>query len=161
MQFCYLNTPIGKLLLAGEEDSLCHVGFPTGSLSREPDSNWKFSERPFTAAREQLTAYFRGELSSFELTLKPQGTVFQLRVLDELRKIPYGETASYGEIARRIGKPNAARAVGAANGRNPLPIVIPCHRVIGSNGQLTGFGGGMSAKQALLKLEAQKSRALL
>jgi methylated-DNA-[protein]-cysteine S-methyltransferase len=105
-----------------------------------------------------LTAYFDGKLREFDLSLKPDGTEFQLDVLAQLQKIPYGTTASYGDIAKRIGRPKAVRAVGAANGRNPLPIIIPCHRVIGSGGALTGFGGGLPTKEALLRLEMENSQ---
>ncbi|RLA26611.1 MAG: cysteine methyltransferase [Gammaproteobacteria bacterium] len=158
MYYCYLDTPIGDLLLAGDEDALSLVGFPEGSMRREPQSDWIFSDKPFAAAREQLTAYFAGERKTFDLKLNPVGTEFQLQVLDELQKIPYGITASYGDIAKRIGRPKAVRAVGAANGRNPIPIIIPCHRVIGSTGKLTGFGGGIPTKKALLKLELEHSQ---
>ena len=132
MYYCYLDTPIGELLLAGDEEALCLVGFPEGSMRREPDPDWIFAEKPLAE--------------------------FQLRVLDELQKIPYGTTTSYGEIAKRIGRPKAVRAVGAANGRNPIPIVIPCHRVIGSTGSMTGFGGGIPTKEALLRLEMEHSQ---
>jgi methylated-DNA-[protein]-cysteine S-methyltransferase len=104
-------------------------------------------------ARGQLEEYFAGTRTAFDLPLHPQGTAFQLTVWDELARIPYAETISYGELARRIGQPQAMRAVGAANGRNPLPIVVPCHRVIGNNGHLTGFGGGLPAKRFLLGWE--------
>ena len=160
MYYSYLETPIGDLLLAGDEDALSLIGFPEGSMRREPESDWIFSDKPFAAAREQLTAYFAGERKSFDLQLNPVGTEFQLQVLDELQKIPYGATASYGDIAKRIGRPKAVRAVGAANGRNPIPIIIPCHRVIGSTGKLTGFGGGIPTKKALLKLELEHSQFL-
>jgi methylated-DNA-[protein]-cysteine S-methyltransferase len=158
MYYCYLDTPIGDLLLAGDENALSLIGFPEGSMRREPEPDWIFSDKPFAAAREQLTAYFAGERKSFDLNLNPVGTEFQLQVLDELQKIPYGITASYGDIAKRIGRPKAVRAVGAANGRNPIPIIIPCHRVIGSTGKLTGFGGGIPTKKALLKLELEHSQ---
>lgn len=158
MYYCYLDTPIGDLLLAGDEDALSLIGFPEGSMRRDPEPDWIFSDKPFAAAREQLTAYFAGERKSFDLKLKPVGTEFQLQVLGELQKIPYGITTSYGEIAKRIGRPKAVRAVGAANGRNPIPIIIPCHRVIGSTGKLTGFGGGIPTKKALLKLELEHSQ---
>jgi methylated-DNA-[protein]-cysteine S-methyltransferase len=158
MYYCYLETPIGDLLLAGNEDALSLIGFPEGAMRREPEPDWIFSDKPFAAVREQLTAYFAGERKSFDLNLNPVGTEFQLQVLDELQKIPYGITASYGEIAQRIGRPKAVRAVGAANGRNPIPIIIPCHRVIGSTGKLTGFGGGIPTKKALLKLELEHSQ---
>jgi methylated-DNA-[protein]-cysteine S-methyltransferase len=158
MYYCYLNTPIGDLLLAGDEEALCLVGFPQGSMRREPETDWIYSEKPFKEARDQLVSYFAGKLQSFDLKLRPGGTEFQLQVLNELQKIPYGSTASYGDIAKRIGKPKAVRAVGAANGRNPIPIIIPCHRVIGSTGKMTGFGGGIPTKEALLRLELEHSQ---
>ena len=158
MYYRYLDTPIGELLLAGDDEGLALVSFPEGSMRREPEADWVRSDAPFEEASRQLLAYFAGELKEFDLPLKPNGTEFQLAVLEELQNIPYGETASYGDIASRIGRPKAVRAVGAANGRNPLPIIIPCHRVIGSGGQLTGFGGGLPTKQALLKLELEHSQ---
>lgn len=158
MYYCYFETPIGDLLLAGDEDTLHMIGFPEGSMRREAEADWIYSDKPFAEARRQLGAYFAGELQSFDLKLSPNGTEFQLQVLDELQKIPYGTTASYGDIAKRIGRPKAVRAVGAANGRNPLPIIIPCHRVIGSSGDLTGFGGGIPTKKALLRLELEHSQ---
>jgi methylated-DNA-[protein]-cysteine S-methyltransferase len=158
MFYCYLETPVGELILAGDEDVLRMVEFPVGAVSREPAPDWIYSEKPFGNALRQLSEYFAGELTSFKLNLQPGGTPFQLQVLAELQKIPYGTTTSYGEIARRIGRPKAVRAVGAANGRNPIPIIIPCHRVIGSNGSLTGFGGGLAVKQALLRLELEYSQ---
>jgi methylated-DNA-[protein]-cysteine S-methyltransferase len=108
----------------------------------------------------QLRAYFAGELETFELDLAPEGTPFQQKVWSELLNIPFGETISYGELARRIGNPNASRAVGLANGSNPIPIIIPCHRVIGSNGKLTGYGGGLPIKEKLLALEKRQLRLL-
>ncbi len=158
MYYCYLKTPIGELLLAGDEDALSLVGFPEGSMRREPEADWIYSEKPFAEARSQLTGYFAGTLKSFDLKLCPGGTEFQLQVLEELQKIPYGTTTSYGDIAKRIGRPKAVRAVGAANGRNPIPVIIPCHRVIGSSGDLTGFGGGIPTKKALLRLELEHSQ---
>lgn len=158
MYYRYLTTPIGDLLLAGDESALCVVGFPEGSRRREPEPDWIYSEKGFEPACEQLQAYFEGTLREFDLPLRPGGTEFQRRVLEELRKIPYGMTVSYGDIARRIGKPKAVRAVGAANARNPIPIIIPCHRVIGASGDLTGFGGGLAVKQALLRHEMEHSR---
>ena len=157
MYYCYLTTPIGDLLLAGEDETLSLVAFPEGSMRRDPDPDWIYNEKQFANARQQLTEYFDGERKEFDLPLSLAGTEFQLRVLDELQRIPYGETTSYGDIAARIGKPQAMRAVGAANGRNPIPIIVPCHRVIGRSGDLTGFGGGLDAKQALLQLEAENS----
>lgn len=153
MYYCWFNSPIGKLLLAGDEQGLQRLGFPQGKGHVAPESDWVENDNFFTEVKRQLNAYFDGELKEFSLSLAPRGTEFQLRVLDALQRIPFGETCSYGELAQVIGKPNASRAVGAANGRNPLPIVIPCHRVIGSNGTLTGFGGGLDVKQFLLNLE--------
>ncbi len=157
MYYRYLATPIGDLLLAGFEEALCVVGFPEGSGRREPEPEWIWSEKPFDTACAQLQDYFEGTRQAFDLPLRPAGTPFQLRVLEELRKIPYGTTVSYGDIARRIGNPKAVRAVGAANGRNPIPIIIPCHRVIGASGDLTGFGGGLAVKEALLRHELEHS----
>ncbi len=153
MKYCYLNSPIGQLLLAGDEEGLKIIGFPEGKGRREPEETWTEDASVFGDARRQLSEYFAGQRRHFDLKLAPHGTEFQLQVLKELQKIPYGETISYGELAKRIGRPKASRAVGMANGRNPLPIVIPCHRVIGSNGSLTGFGGGIPTKKKLLHLE--------
>jgi methylated-DNA-[protein]-cysteine S-methyltransferase len=161
MYYCYLDTPIGELLLAGENNALSMIGFPKGSMRRDPESDWIYNEKPLAKAREQLQEYFAGDRKDFDLPLQFDGTEFQVKVLNALQKIPYGETVSYGEIARRIGKPKAVRAVGAANGRNPIPIVVPCHRVIGSSGDLTGFGGGLDTKEALLRLEAENTHDLL
>ncbi|MGH8196324.1 MAG: methylated-DNA--[protein]-cysteine S-methyltransferase [Woeseiaceae bacterium] len=158
MYYSYLATPVGELLLAGDDEALCLISFPEGSKRREPEPDWIYSERPFNDAREQLRAYFDGKLQEFDLKLRPDGTEFQREVLAELQKIPYGTTTSYGEIAKRIGRPKAMRAVGAANGHNPIPIVIPCHRVIGASGDLTGFGGGLPVKEALLRLELEHSQ---
>lgn len=161
MYYCYMDTPIGELLLAGDDDGLSLVGFPTGKMRHDPEPDWIFNEKPFAAARQQLEEYFAGERKDFDLPLHLSGTDFQIQVLQELRRIPYGETRSYGDIAKRIGRPKAMRAVGAANGRNPIPIIVPCHRVIGSSGDLTGFGGGLDTKEALLRLEAENSGLLL
>ena len=161
MYYSFLDTPIGELLLAGEEGALSMIGFPKGSMRREPEADWIFNEKPLADACEQLREYFSGDRQVFDLPLKLNGTEFQVSVLKALQEIPYGQTTSYGEIARRIGRPKAVRAVGAANGRNPIPIVVPCHRVIGSTGDLTGFGGGLDTKEALLRLEAEHTQDLL
>jgi len=161
MYYCYLDTPIGELLLACEGDALSMIGFPKGSMRRDPEPDWIFNEAPLKNARTQLAEYFDGERRGFDLPLKLDGTEFQVSVLEALLEIPYGETTSYGAIAKQIGRPKAVRAVGAANGRNPIPIIIPCHRVIGSSGDLTGFGGGLDTKEALLRLEAENSNKLL
>ena len=155
MYYCYFETPIGELLLAGDDDALAMVGFPEGSMRRDPEPDWIYNEKPFGEAMRQLAEYFSGERRRFDLPLRLDGTEFQVKVLRELEKIPYGETTSYGAIAKRIGHPRAVRAVGAANGRNPIPIIVPCHRVIGKSGDLTGFGGGLDTKEALLRLEAE------
>ena len=157
MYYCYLDSPIGELLLAGDGDALCGIGFPDGPMRREPEPGWILNEKPLRTAKQQLKEYFAGKRKAFDLPLKLHGTVFQVQVLKALLKIPYGKTASYGDIARRIGKPKAVRAVGAANGRNPIPIIVPCHRVIGANGSLTGFGGGLKTKALLLRLEAENA----
>ena len=161
MYYCYVDTPIGELLLAGEDDALSMIGFPKGSMRRDPEPDWIYNEKPLANARKQLDEYFKGARKDFDLPLKLGGTEFQVSVLRALQNIPYGETVSYGEIAKRIGRPKAVRAVGAANGRNPIPIVVPCHRVIGSGGDLTGFGGGLDTKEALLRLEAENTQDLL
>ena len=158
MYYCYFDSPVGELLLAGDDDALSLVSFPEGSMRRDPEPAWIYNEKPFTAARQQLTEYFAGARREFDLPLKLSGTEFQLSVLHALQQIPYGETTSYSDIAERIGRPKAVRAVGAANGRNPIPIIVPCHRVIGSHGDLTGFGGGLDTKEALLRLEAEHSQ---
>ncbi|NOY29917.1 MAG: methylated-DNA--[protein]-cysteine S-methyltransferase [Planctomycetes bacterium] len=155
MNYTYLDTPIGELLLAGDQDGLRELGFPDGPKRRRAEPAWELRDTFFAEAKSQLNDYFSGSLRTFSLPLKPSGTPFQLDVLQQLQKIPYGETVSYGEIAARLGRPKAMRAVGAANGRNPIPVIIPCHRVIGSNGKLTGFGGGLPTKSALLKLERE------
>ncbi len=155
MNYTYLDTPIGELLLVGDQYVLQELGFPDGPKRRRAEPDWELRDAIFSETKAQLNDYFSGSLRTFSLPLKPSGTPFQLGVLQQLLKVPYGETVSYGEIAARLGKPKAMRAVGAANGRNPIPVIIPCHRVIGSNGKLTGFGGGLPTKAALLKLEQE------
>ena len=152
MYYCYFESPVGNLLLTGNE-LLESLHFPLGKTRMEPGKDWIYKAELFLEAIDQLEAYFKGERTRFDLELKVQGTEFQKMVWKELVKIPYGETISYGELARRIGNPNACRAVGLANGKNPISIIVPCHRVIGKNGSLTGFGGGLEAKKTLLDLE--------
>ena len=161
MYYCYFDTPIGELLLAGEADTLSMIGFPKGAMRRDPEADWIYNEVPFEIVRRQLAEYFAGERKDFDLPLSLSGTEFQVAVLKALQQIPYGETMSYGAVAKQIGRPKAVRAVGAANGRNPIPIIVPCHRVIGTSGDLTGFGGGLDTKAALLRLEAENSGGLL
>ena len=148
-----IASPIGELLLAGDQQGLKLIGFPQGKGQGTPRADWEWTENCFCDVESQLQEYFAGQRKNFDLTLSPSGTEFQLSVLQALQTIPCGETRSYQQIAEQIGRPDAVRAVGAANGRNPLPIVIPCHRVIGSNGSLTGFGGGLETKAYLLRLE--------
>jgi len=151
--YSYCDSPVGSLLLAGDGVALKLISFSTGRAARLPSADWMRRNDAFKPVKQQLAAYFAGELTTFSLSLVPKGTEFQLAVWAALEQIPYGETCSYGDIANHIGKPEASRAVGSANGQNPLPIVIPCHRVIGSNGALVGFGGGLDCKQFLLRLE--------
>ena len=155
MYYTYAASPIGQLLLAGSADALQVIGFPHGDKARRADIGWERYDEPFKKTARQLNEYFAGDRQEFELDLAPDGTTFQVEVLEALRGIPYGETRTYRDIAVAVGRPKAVRAVGNANGRNPLPIVIPCHRVIGSDGSLTGFGGGIEAKRYLLDLEQQ------
>ena len=155
MYYTYAASPIGQLLLAGSADALQVIGFPHGDKARRADIGWERYDEPFKKTARQLNEYFSGDRQEFELDLAPEGTKFQVEVLEALRGIPYGETRTYRDIAVAVGRPKAVRAVGNANGRNPLPIVIPCHRVIGSDGSLTGFGGGIEAKRYLLDLEQQ------
>jgi methylated-DNA-[protein]-cysteine S-methyltransferase len=148
---------IGTLTLVGDDQGLRHINFETEKrpLAIQPD--WHREPAYFAAAKDQLSAYFAGQRKTFDLPLAPRGTPFQLRVWDVLKTIPFGTVTSYAWVARQAGNLKAVRAVGGANARNPLPLVIPCHRVIGSNGALTGFGGGLSVKQRLIDLE-QASR---
>ena len=155
MYYTYAASPIGQLLLAGSADALQVIGLPHGDKARRADIGWERYDEPFKKTARQLNEYFSGDRQEFELDLAPDGTTFQVEVLEALRGIPYGETCTYRDIAVAVGRPKAVRAVGNANGRNPLPIVIPCHRVIGSDGSLTGFGGGIEAKRYLLDLEQQ------
>lgn len=148
----YLS-PIGSLTLAADEHGLRHIVFPQGSRSFEAPPGWHCANSSFRDTITQLDEYFAGERKTFTVRLSPEGTDFQRSVWLALLQVGYGHTTSYGDIAKIIGKPKASRAVGAANGANPLPIIIPCHRVIGSSGRLTGFGGGLPTKQWLLAHE--------
>jgi methylated-DNA-[protein]-cysteine S-methyltransferase len=151
----YMKSPVGKLLVAGDEKGLHLINFPRNGKPSLPESEWKVNPKPLQEVLRQIEAYFAGKLKAFSLDICLNVTPFQKKVLTALRRVPYGQTISYGELAKKIGNPKASRAVGQANARNPIPIVIPCHRVIGSNGKLTGFGGGIEVKQALLDLEKQ------
>jgi methylated-DNA-[protein]-cysteine S-methyltransferase len=156
LSFTTIETPIGPLLLSADDSGLRHLDFASGKRSARPDPSWQENPAALKEVVRQLRAYFAGDLQAFDLPLAPQGTAFQQKVWRKLRGIPYGETISYGELARRIGNPNASRAVGLANGSNPISIIIPCHRVIGSNGKLTGYGGGLPIKEKLLALERRQ-----
>jgi methylated-DNA-[protein]-cysteine S-methyltransferase len=147
------DSPIGRLLLAANAQGLTRVHFQAGRRPLRPKPEWRRDAAPFAAALLQLQEYFSRTRRTFELPLAAPGTPFQLAVWEALRAIPFGETVSYGELARRVGRSGSARAVGLANGANPLPIIVPCHRVIGADGSLTGFGGGLDIKRALLSLE--------
>lgn len=150
MLFLFHPTPIGELLLAGDGASLSLIGFPAGKGRRDPHPDWTEDQTAFGEAKRQLDAYFEGKLREFTIPLAPRGTDFQLAVWEALTHIPFGQTIAYRDLAIRIGNPTAVRAVGAANGANPIPIVVPCHRVIGADGSLTGFGGGLDTKRWLL-----------
>jgi methylated-DNA-[protein]-cysteine S-methyltransferase len=148
-----VDSPIGELLLVGDGESLSGLYMQEGRTRRAVPSSWRRADEPFAAAREQLGQYFAGERTEFDLPLVMAGTEFERSVWAELERIPYGQTTSYGEIARRVGRPERARAVGAANGRNPISVIVPCHRVIGADGSLTGYDGGLERKRFLLELE--------
>lgn len=153
MFYEHLDTPIGRLLLVADEQGLRCIDFPSDEQDARIEAGWRRDRRFLQPAIDQLNAYFAGDLRAFDLALAAAGTPFRHKVWDELVRIPYGETISYGELARRIRQPSASRAVGLANGANPIPIIVPCHRVIGANGQLTGFGGGLPIKRWLLDHE--------
>lgn len=153
-----MSSPVGELLLIGEDDAL--VGLYMVERKTDPEQGLPDASR-LSPARRQLEDYFAGRRTGFDLALRPQGTDFQRRVWNALREIPYGQTISYGKLAQRIGQPSASRAVGLANGQNPISIVLPCHRVIGANGSLTGYGGGIERKRWLLVHEARLGRDLL
>jgi len=153
-----MESPVGPLLLVIGDDGLCAIDFLNGRRNVAADPNWRNDRDSLKEVLAQLQAYFSGELEDFKLQLAPEGTEFQKKVWGELCGIGYGQTISYGELARRVGNPKASRAVGLANGSNPIPIIIPCHRVIASNGKLTGYGGGLQIKEKLLALERRQLR---
>ncbi len=153
IDYTWMESPVGRLLIAGGDEGLRYVLFKAGRASVNPEPGWRQDGTSLAEVVRQLRSYFAGELRLFELPLAPRGTPFQQIVWRELLNIPYGQTISYGELARRIGRPAGSRAVGLANGANPISIVIPCHRVIASDGKLTGYGGGLKNKKWLLSLE--------
>ncbi|AKB30321.1 Methylated-DNA--protein-cysteine methyltransferase [Methanosarcina siciliae T4/M] len=153
MYYATFKSPIGSILLAGDEEGLKYVNFMKGKKKMEVPDDWQENKEFFRNVSGQLEAYFAGQLKSFDVKLAPEGTEFQKSVWKVLKEIPYGETRTYGEIAKNIGNPKASRAVGLANNRNPIAIIVPCHRVIGANGKLTGYASGLDIKEFLLKLE--------
>jgi methylated-DNA-[protein]-cysteine S-methyltransferase len=155
-----VDSPVGPLTLAGRDDRLMHLRMVDQTYEPSRDG-WEVDESAFPDVVEQLAEYFAGERTVFDLELHMVGTAFQRRVWTALQSIPYGETCTYGDIAREIGSPGAFRAVGLANGHNPIGIVVPCHRVIGANGSLTGYGGGLDRKRALLELEKSRREPAL
>jgi methylated-DNA-[protein]-cysteine S-methyltransferase len=158
---CHVETPVGRLLLVADNCGLRRIEFANAKRPAAiGDTSLRDDVSAFKDCISQLLAYFAGELQSFDLRLAPEGTAFQQTVWRHLCKIPYGATIAYGELARRIGNPSASRAVGLANGSNPIPIIIPCHRVIGSSGKLTGYGGGLPIKEKLLALERGQLKLL-
>jgi methylated-DNA-[protein]-cysteine S-methyltransferase len=148
-----IESPIGELLLVSDGDALRGLYMQDGRKPRTIGAGWVPSPAPFADVKTQLEEYFAGRRTTFDVQLAAQGAPFEREVWHALEEIPYGETVSYGEIARRVGQPTAARAVGTANGRNPIAVIVPCHRVIGANGTLTGYGGGLERKRLLLELE--------
>ncbi len=152
IEYRTIDSPVGPLTLAGQDSVVTMLRMVDQTY--EPNrTGWSPNPAAFECATEQLDAYFAGELTAFDFEFELRGSEFQRRVWKALQTIPYGETRSYGEIAAQIGAPGSARAVGLANGHNPIAIVVPCHRVIGANGSLTGYGGGLDRKQTLLALE--------
>lgn len=147
------HSPIGTLTLASDSKGLRHIVFPKGSRAFDTPEEWENKPEEFVQVVKELDEYFAGTRKQFTVALAPQGTEFQQAVWQALVNLEYAETCSYGEIASRIGKPSASRAVGAANGANPIPIIVPCHRVVGASGKLTGFGGGLPTKAWLLAHE--------
>ncbi len=151
----YLETPIGALLLAGCDKYLRFVGFAQGNQARDPLPEWRRDAQMFAQAKRELTQYFSGERTEFTVPIKLAGSDFQRSVWQALIDVPYGETCSYGDIASAINNPKSSRAVGGANNANPIPVIVPCHRIIGASGSMTGFGGGIPTKEFLLDLEGR------
>lgn len=153
--YCYMDSPLGLLMLAGCSRGLRLVNFPKGSQARKPLPHWQSGQSLFTHAQQELNDYFAGNLQVFTTPILLEGTVFQKQVWEALCGVSYGQLASYGDIAKSLKKPGAARAVGGANNANPIPIIVPCHRIIGADKSLTGFGGGLPTKKFLLDHEAK------
>ena len=154
MKYTTMDSPLGELLLLGDDGVLHGLHMQAGRHPIRIQSSWVRDDEAFADVREQLDEYFAGTRDTFDVKMHMDGTAFQRTVWHELTQIPYGETISYGELARRIGRPDRARAVGTANGQNPIAVIVPCHRVIGANGKLVGYGGGLDNKRRLLELES-------
>jgi methylated-DNA-[protein]-cysteine S-methyltransferase len=154
MLYTTFDSPIGELLALGDGRALHGLYMQEGKTAIAVRPEWQEADEPFAEVRAQLGDYFAGARTTFDLPLELRGSPFQRQVWRALQEIPYGETISYGELARRIGIPSASRAVGVANGHNPVAVIVPCHRVIGADGSLTGYGGGLERKRVLLELEA-------
>lgn len=152
-----IESPLGRILVQGNGDFLTGLYMPEHKGWEGPDAAWKQSDAPFAEVRRQLAEYFAGERQQFDVPLRLAGTPFQQRVWQELTRIPFGKTITYAELARRVGNPSASRAVGHANGRNPISILVPCHRVVGADGKLTGYAGGVDKKRWLLDWERRNS----
>jgi methylated-DNA-[protein]-cysteine S-methyltransferase len=154
MKYTTMDSPLGELLLLGDDGILHGLYMQAGRHPVAIQPRWERDDDAFADVREQLEEYFAGTRNSFDVKMHMEGTAFQRTVWHELTQIPYGETISYGELAQRIGRPDRARAVGTANGQNPIAVIVPCHRVIGANGKLVGYGGGLDNKRRLLELES-------
>ncbi len=161
MYYTHLDSPVGAFLVAGTESEIHFTAFSTGYQQRAPLPDWCEDDAPLGYATQPLTAYFEGMKVHFDVPLALTGTPFQLRVWRALQTIGYGQTASYSEIAAKVGSPAASRAVGSANHANPIPIIVPCHRIVGADGSLTGFGGGLDTKATLLEMEKARGQIRL
>jgi methylated-DNA-[protein]-cysteine S-methyltransferase len=157
--YSFIDSPLGRMFVQGDGRFVTGLFMPHHKGWRGPDASWREADAPFVAVREQLAEYFAGERQQFDVPLKVAGTPFQQRVWQELVRIPFGTTISYARLAQRVGQPTASRAVGHANGRNPVSIIVPCHRVIGANGKLTGYAGGVDKKEWLLDWERRATAA--
>ena len=153
--FSHIDSPLGPLFVRGDGQFVTGLYLPNHKHWAGPDASWQLADELFVAVRDQLAEYFAGQRQQFDVPLKLAGTPFQQRVWQELARIPFATTINYAELARRVGQPSASRAVGNANGRNPISIIVPCHRVIGASGKLTGYAGGVERKKWLLDHEAR------
>ena len=161
IDYCWMPSPLGDMLLVGNGDALTGIYFGDQKYRPEIDFRWNESEsKPLRLARQQLDQYFAGRREHFELPLEPRGTPFQRAIWDAITQVHWGATSTYADLAKRIGRAGCARAAGAATGRNPLSIVVPCHRIVGAGGALTGYAGGLDRKRALLALERGEVREL-